>query len=222
MDRKKENIIIIVVFLLICIGVGIGIYFVMDKKSIDTTETYNIVNYTDKSIWRVNTILKPGEERVSPNGLVKIYVKVVPDRLNNKMISLWRKNPNKFGKFNYGPDFPEIDMSDMQLFSLIIGSNSGINLTSTGTDPGGDFNIQTVTTNNKTYHVTFDGDATKGGIFKPVYFNDDGIPQGKLTMGENTSLSSFMLNTNDIDYILVRNDAILIFDKNNKLLGVFG
>ena len=56
----------------------------------------------------------------------------------------------------------------------------------------------------------------------PVYFDEIGIPQGKFKMDEKHYFRVFMLNTTDINYILVRNDAILIFDKNNKLLGVFG
>jgi len=214
-------IIVIVIVILILTGVGIGIYFVTRKKSIDT---YNIKNYTEKSIWRVNTLLKPEEERVSPDGQVKIYVKVVPNKnKDNQMISLWRKNPNKIGKFNYGPDFPEIDMSDFQLFADPLESNLGIKLTSSRPEPGNEFNIQTVTKNNKTYHVTFDGDATKASTsLYPRYFDENGIPQGTIKLDETTLTSSFMLKTNDIDYILVRNDAILIFDKNNKLLGVFG
>lgn len=214
---NKSLIIIIIIVILVLIGLGIGIYFIV-KNSADPKK-YNISNYTEKSIWRINTMLKPGEERVSPNGLVKIYCKLV-DNPNKGKTSQWfglyLKNPNKIGKFG------DIDVGDTFIFNQPMGSNIGITLTSSGIEPGGGFNIQTVTKNNTTYNVTFDGDITKASTsVYPTYFDVNGVPQGKLKMDDKTSLSSFTLKTNDIDYILVRDDAILIFNKNNKLLGVF-
>jgi hypothetical protein len=164
-------------------------------------------------------VLKPGEERVSPNGLVKIYVKLDKQDDKNKWVAFWRKNPNKIGIFG------DIDVGDMTLFGKTVGVESlsdGITLLPTGTDAG-QFNIQTVTKNNITHNVTFDGNIYKASTsLYPVYFDENGIPQGKIKIDEQTSQTSFMLNTTDIDYILVRDDAIIIFDKNNKLLGVFG
>ena len=92
---NEKNIIFIVLVL-----IGLGIYIIMKKNNIELLNNNNS-NYTEKSIWRVNTMLKIGEERVSPNGLVKIYVKVADtdDNHTGKMIGLWRKNPNKTDHF---------------------------------------------------------------------------------------------------------------------------
>jgi len=220
---NKNIIIIVIVVFLVLVALGIGIYFIIKNNSIKNNidpKLYNISNYTEKSIWRVNTILKPGEERVSPNGLVKIYVKLEnnPNKYDKQGIGLYCKNPNKIGKSG------DLDVGDIPIFQVSIDSDSniGITLTSSGTKPGGRFQIQTVTKNNITYFVTFVGDITKEDAqLNPLYFDENGIPQGKIRMDDNTKLSGFMLNTTDIDYILVRNDAILIFDKNNKLLSVF-
>lgn len=211
-------VIIIIIVILILTGVGIGIYFVTRKNSI---ELYNIKNYTDKSIWRVNTTLKPDEERVSPDGQVKIYVKL-EDRTNTgdntKWLNLWRKNPNKIGKYG------SVDVGNISLMAKQITQESidGVTLTSTGTDIN-EFYIETVTKNNKTYYSTYDGDIENSSTsLYRSYFDDNGIPLGKIRMDNNTTAQGFILKTNDIDYILVRNDAILIFDKNNKLLGILG
>ena len=220
MANNKNIIVVIIITIVILIltGVGIGIYFVTRKNSI---ELYNIKNYTDKSIWRVNTTLKPEEERVSPDGQVKIYVKL-EDRTNTgdntKWLNLWRKNPNKIGKYG------SVDVGNISLMAKQITQESidGVTLTSTGTDIN-EFYIETVTKNNKTYYSTYDGDIENSSTsLYRSYFDDNGIPLGKIRMDNNTTAQGFILKTNDIDYILVRNDAILIFDKNNKLLGILG
>lgn len=209
--KNNSDIIIILIIILLVI------YLIINKK----TQKIENITSDDKSKWKVNTILEPGQEIVSPNGLVKLYVKIIDNPNKNettKWIQLWRKNPNKTGVFDYGNVV--IDVGDMPLLTGEMNSK-GVQLLKTGTNIG-NFNIQTITINNKVYNVTYDGNAFDSNTSKnPSYYDENGVLQGKISIN-NSLQSSFFLKTDSIDYILVRNDAILIFDNKNKLLGVIG
>ena len=110
----------------------------------------------------------------------------------------------------------------MSITARSAGSSQGITLTPSGFTfnmmDSDAFQIQTITKNNIKYIVTLNENANKHPVF--TYYDENGIPLGTIKMAETATLNNSGSITNNIDYILVRDDAILIFDKNNKLLGV--
>lgn len=122
---KKEKIVLLI--LVIGIVLAVSLYY---KEKLDLS------SYSESSIWRVNTKLKDKEQRVSPDGTIKLLV-----LKENNMLRLYRINPKVVTPHYHPPE--DMDFKNITLGGYIINNtDNGFQLNSNSiTDITGKQNI---------------------------------------------------------------------------------
>jgi len=86
MNLSKNDKIVLFVLL---IGLVLAVYLNYNKH-----QNFDISNYSESSIWRIGTILKDKDQRVSPDGKIKLLVEK-----ENDTISLYRIYPRAINPY---------------------------------------------------------------------------------------------------------------------------
>jgi hypothetical protein len=239
---KKQTMIIIaiIVGLLILIGVGVGLYFALENNDNSDTESEGFkVNLPDElkniSLPRcTNDICLKVGEKLSLNQIISSdkFTMTIKDNLNNI-----QRMKNGFPLYTTYNDFIRMIASEeLSQYYLIIYNkknqkytyynlnNRECKLTTNGLEDGNKnipFTSSKIVLNGNTYYI--DENYDKVNDIK-LLVNDNGIPYSTITGLELFNLSkqnkviSYMINT--IGYILLTKYSLLVFDLNNKLIGI--
>lgn len=237
--QNKNNLIIIVtiiVGLLVLIGGGIGLYFALANN--DNSEAFKVIlpdELKNISLPRctTNTCIKVGE-KLSLNQILSSdnITMTIKDNLNGI-----QKMKNGFPLYTTYNDFIKmISSEESSPYYLIIYNkrnqkytyynlnNRECKLTINGLEDGNKnipFTSSKIVLNENTYYI--DDNYDKVNDIK-LLVNENGIPYSTITGLELFNLSkqnkviSYMINS--IGYILLTKYSLLVFDLNNKLIGI--
>jgi hypothetical protein len=240
-SRKQLIIIIaIVVGFLLLIGGGIGLYiaFRNDDDSNTDTDTFKVILPNElKNIslpqCTTNTCIKVGEKLLLNQFLSSDnFTMTIKDNLNNI-----QRMKNGFPLYTTYNDFIRMVTSeDSSPYYLIINNirnkkytyynlnNKEFKLSMTGLEDGNKnipFISSKIILNGNTYYIDENYDRVNN---IKLLVNDNGIPYSTITGLELFNLSkqnkviSYMINS--IGYILLTKYSLLVFDLNNKLIGI--
>jgi len=223
-SRKQIIIIIaIIVSLLVLIGAGVGLYFAL--RSDDNSESFK-VNLPDElkniSLPRcTNDICLKVGEKLSLNQIISSdnFTMTIKNNLNDfiKMIASEDSSPYYLIIYN----------KKNQKYTFYNLNNRECKLTTTGLEDGNknipfiSFISSKIILNGNTYYINENYDRVND---IKLLVNDNGIPYSTITGMELFNLSnqnkviSYIIDS--IGYILLTKYSLLVFDSNNKLIGI--
>ena len=244
-QNKKKTIIIIgiIVGILILIGIGIGLYFAFTMNNTDTdtkTDTFKVnlpVELKNISIPKctTNTCIKVGEKILLNQNLSSDNYVVT---IKNNLIGI-QKMKNGFPLYTTYNDFIKmigseesspfyliIYNSKNKIYTYLYLNNRECKLTNNGLQDGNkiiNLSSSQIVLNGNTYFIDYSYDRKNKII---LLVDDRGIPYSTIT---ETELDKLIQDNkvkvtqniiNNIGYILLTKYSLLVFNINNKLIGI--
>lgn len=230
-------IVVIIIIILLCIIsiAGIGTYYYINYFEKPSLPAPSVNSYALSSVWKNGEILKANDYKISPDGKVKLLIKTVNNNGTNSMFITINDNIlSGFESINTSNN-GAFKLVDTGFESIIIPTSEElVNLVKSEIESENEhtkkisnpkingIQIDNLIKNNKKYPVLFkneyvyyyDENANLKGKFK---FNlMDTNSNGFKYSISNTNRSHMF--TDKIDYIVVKNDGVYLFNKDNKFI----